>query len=75
MCVNDILTHGAEPLFFMQCFNCGKLNPDIVSDVVSGIANGCKQANCALISKYNVLYYFIESVPITISECFEILLF
>lgn len=53
MCVNDILTHGAEPLFFMQCLNSGKLNRNIIVDVVSGIANGCKEANCALISKYN----------------------
>lgn len=74
MCVNDILTHGAEPLFFMQCFNCGSLNPDIVSDVVAGIANGCKQANCTLISKCNVLCYFIESIPVTTTDYFEILI-
>ncbi|XP_054719716.1 trifunctional purine biosynthetic protein adenosine-3-like [Uloborus diversus] len=49
MCVNDILTHGAEPLFFMQCFDCGKANPDVVPKVVSGIVEGCKQANCSLI--------------------------
>lgn len=52
MCVNDILTHGAEPLFFMQCFNTAQLNPDIAVDVISGIAEGCKQANCSLISKF-----------------------
>ncbi|GBM54483.1 Trifunctional purine biosynthetic protein adenosine-3 [Araneus ventricosus] len=49
MCVNDILTHGAEPLFFLEAFDCGQINTKTVTEVVSGIAEGCKQANCALI--------------------------
>ncbi|GIY47632.1 trifunctional purine biosynthetic protein adenosine-3 [Caerostris extrusa] len=49
MCVNDILTHGAEPLFFLTAFDCGKINPNTVRDVFSGVAEGCKQANCALV--------------------------
>ncbi|PRD27040.1 UNVERIFIED_CONTAM: Trifunctional purine biosynthetic protein adenosine-3 [Trichonephila clavipes] len=49
MCVNDILTHGAEPLFFLEAFNCGQINCDTVKKVVSGIVEGCKQANCALV--------------------------
>ncbi|GFS99300.1 trifunctional purine biosynthetic protein adenosine-3 [Nephila pilipes] len=49
MCVNDILTHGAEPLFFLEAFNCGQIIPDTVKEVVSGIVEGCKQANCALV--------------------------
>lgn len=49
MCVNDILTHGAEPLFFLEAFNCGQINPDTIKNVISGIVEGCKQANCALV--------------------------
>ncbi|MFC6200145.1 phosphoribosylformylglycinamidine cyclo-ligase [Ponticaulis profundi] len=49
MCVNDVLAQGAEPLFFLDYFATGKLETDIASDVVKGIAEGCKQSGCALI--------------------------
>ncbi len=49
MCVNDILTSGAEPLFFLDYFATGKLRPDKAKDIVSGIAKGCCEAGCALI--------------------------
>jgi len=49
MSVNDILTQGAEPLFFLDYFVCGKLDVEIADAVVRGIAAGCREAGCALI--------------------------
>jgi phosphoribosylformylglycinamidine cyclo-ligase len=49
MGVNDIITQGAEPLFFLDYFVCGKLDVDVAEAVVKGIAAGCRQAGCALI--------------------------
>jgi len=49
MCANDVLAQGAEPLFFLDYFATGALDDDIGADVISGIADGCRQAGCALI--------------------------
>jgi len=49
MCVNDIVTQGAEPLFFLDYIATGKLDPQQVEDIVKGISEGCVQSGCALI--------------------------
>jgi len=49
MCVNDLVVQGAEPLFFLDYFATGKLDPDQGASIVGGIAAGCREAGCALI--------------------------
>lgn len=49
MCANDILCHGAKPLFFLDYLACGKLDSDVAAEIVGGIVKACKETNCSLI--------------------------
>lgn len=49
MCVNDVLAQGAEPLFFLDYFSCGRLDVEVASSVIAGIAEACQMAGCALL--------------------------
>ena len=53
MCVNDILTSGAEPLFFLDYLATGKLNEEQLAEVVEGIVCGCHLSGCALLGEQN----------------------
>lgn len=81
MCVNDVLTSGAEPLFFLDYLATGKLEPDQLAEVVKGIADGCQMAGCALLGGetaempgfYGVGEYDAAGFCVAISEKSEML--
>ncbi len=76
MCVNDLLVHGAEPLFFLDYIATGQLNVDQMADVVAGIAHACKETGCALLggetaempSMYGVGSYDLAGFAVGIVE-------
>lgn len=51
VCVNDVLAHGAEPLFFLDYFSCGSLDVEVAASIVGGVAKACEAAGCALLGK------------------------
>ena len=57
-CVNDVICTGAQPIAFLDYIACGKLDVPLLAQIVKGISDGCREANCALLGKSFVLLDF-----------------
>ena len=75
MSVNDILAQGAEPLFFLDYFASGKLSTEVVKHVVTGVAQGCALAGCALLGGMGPRLLSFYSMSCFSSCCFFLLRF
>ncbi len=81
MCVNDVICCGARPLFFLDYVACGKNVPERIASIVSGVAEGCVRAGCALIGGetaempcfYPEVEYFLAGYAIGFVEYFKII--
>ncbi len=71
MSVNDVLSQGAEPLFFLDYVACGKLDTDVIKQVVTGVAQGCALADCALLGGKWCFSYVVEILT-TFCNTFQI---